>query len=57
MRSLMTFAVAFAMAAAAFGVTMLTKPPVSEARVISTIDTRALTLGAHPADALAYDCQ
>lgn len=57
MRSLMTLAVAFAVATAAFTITMLTKPPVSEARIISSIDTYALTLSAHPADAQSYDCQ
>ncbi|KQQ48104.1 hypothetical protein ASF58_01815 [Methylobacterium sp. Leaf125] len=57
MRSVTTLAVAFVIAAAAFTITMLTKPPVSEARAISRIDTYALTLGAHPADAQSYDCQ
>lgn len=57
MRSLITLAVAFVMAAAAFAITMLTKPPVSEARTVSRIDTYALTLNAHPADAQSYDCQ
>lgn len=57
MRTLSTLAIAFALAAAAFAITMLAKPPVSEARVSATIDTYALTLSANPADASPYECQ
>ncbi|MBY0257533.1 hypothetical protein [Methylobacterium sp.] len=56
MRSLTTLGIACAMAAAAFGITMLTKPPVSQARAISSIDTYALTLSARPLDGQNYDC-
>ncbi len=44
MRVVTAFAAAFGLASTAFVITMLTKPPVSEARAISTIDTYALTL-------------
>ncbi|WP_264050210.1 hypothetical protein [Methylobacterium flocculans] len=57
MRTLSTLAIAFALATAAFAITMLAKPPVSEARVSATIDTYALTLSANPADASPYECQ
>ncbi|CAO4134719.1 hypothetical protein OFEAOIEE_LOCUS2455 [Methylorubrum extorquens] len=39
MRKAFTFAAAFALAAAAFTITMLTAPPVTEARPVSSIDT------------------
>ena len=57
MRLLTTLAAAFVIATAAFAITMLTRPPVSQARAISTIDTYALTLGANPADAQSYECE
>lgn len=47
MRKSMAFATAFTLAAAAFTVTMLTKPPVSEAMTVAYIDTYALTLSAN----------
>jgi hypothetical protein len=56
MKTIITFGLAFIVAAAAFGITMLTKPPVSVAKPIATVDTYALTLKANPAMAEAYDC-
>ncbi|WP_171070321.1 hypothetical protein [Methylobacterium terricola] len=42
---------ALAVATGLFWATMLTRPPTSEARPGASIDTRALTLGAHLQDA------
>jgi hypothetical protein len=46
---------ALALATGLFWGIMLTHPPTSEARPGVSIDTRALTLGAHLADADACD--
>ncbi|MBB5764488.1 hypothetical protein ABEV34_00125 [Methylorubrum rhodesianum] len=43
MKKVLTLTAAFALAAMAFTITMLTKPPKSEARPGISIDTRALT--------------
>ena len=56
MRKIMSFGAAFAIAATAFAFVMLTTPPVSEARVIPTIDTYALTLQSGIAAGTGYDC-
>ncbi len=50
MRKIGLFAAAFALATAAFWVTMLTSPPKLEAAVQTQIDTRELTLKAHLED-------
>ncbi|GJD97221.1 hypothetical protein [Methylobacterium iners] len=54
MRVVTAFAAAFGLASTAFVITMLTKPPVSEARAISTIDTYALTLSSPVSTGEAY---
>ena len=55
MRKTSMFAAAFALAAAAFTMTMLTKPPVSEAQPVAHIDTYALTIKAEPLGTSAFD--
>ncbi|AWN39713.1 hypothetical protein DK389_22460 [Methylobacterium durans] len=55
MRKTSIFAAAFALAAAAFTMTMLTKPPVSEAQPAAHIDTYALTIKAEPLGTSAFD--
>ncbi|MBB2964652.1 hypothetical protein [Methylobacterium sp. R2-1] len=55
MKKASTFAAAFALAAAAFTITMLTKPPVTEARPIASIDTYTLTINAAPQEEAAFD--
>jgi len=55
MRKAFTFAAAFALAAAAFTITMLTAPPVTEARPVSSIDTYSLTVNAAPQEDAAFD--
>lgn len=55
MKRASTFAAAFVLAAAAFTITMLTRPPVSEARPVSSIDTYTLTINAAPDGETGYD--
>lgn len=55
MKKVTTFAAAFILATAAFAITMLTRPPVSEARPVTSIDTYALTIGAAPRGEAAFD--
>lgn len=55
MRKLSLLAVAFALATGAFWMTILTLPPKSEAAVQMRIDTRELTLKAHPSDSQMSD--
>lgn len=56
MRKIMSFGIAFAIAATAFAFTMLAAPPVSEARVVPRIDTYELTLQSTGAIENDYDC-
>lgn len=55
MRKLVMFSAAFAVAAAAFAVTMLTDPPVSKAHAVAQIDTYALTISANLSGGQSYD--
>ena len=56
MRAIIAFAGAFCVAAAAFVITMITQPPVSEAGTISSIDTYALTMVSPIVSGQEYDC-
>ncbi|KQP91563.1 hypothetical protein ASF57_23115 [Methylobacterium sp. Leaf117] len=56
MKTIVSFSVALLIACGAFGIVMITKPPVSVALPISSIDTYALTLKSDPAMAESYDC-
>ena len=55
MRKLSLLAVALALATGAFWMTMLASPPKSEAAMQMRIDTRDLTLKAHPSEGPPYD--
>ena len=56
MHNLTSFCAAVAIATTAFIFTMLTKPPVSESRPVSRIDTYELTLHSTIASGEDYDC-
>lgn len=56
MKKVLSFGTAVAIAIAAFIVTMLIKPPVSESRPVSRIDTYELTLQSSIASGKDYDC-
>jgi hypothetical protein len=56
MKTIVSFGIAMFIASAAFGIVMITRPPVSVALPISSIDTYALTLKSDPAMAETYDC-
>jgi hypothetical protein len=56
MKTIVSLGAAMLVATVAFGITMITKPPVSVALPISSIDTHALTLKADPAMAESYEC-
>lgn len=55
MRRASMFLAALGLAAGVFWLTMLTTPPVSEASPQTKIDTRDLTLKAHPDGGLPCD--
>ncbi|GJD97095.1 hypothetical protein [Methylobacterium iners] len=56
MRVVTAFGAAFTLAAIAFTITMLIKPPVSEAKPAASIDTYSLTLSAESMLGKNYDC-
>ena len=56
MQKIISFGLAIVIAMTAFIVTMLTKPPVSESRPASRIDTYELTLQSNIASGKNYDC-
>lgn len=56
MKTIVSFSVALLIACGSFGIVMITKPPISVALPISSIDTYALTLKSDPAMAESYDC-
>jgi len=56
MKRAISFSVALLIAVASFGITMLTKPPISVAKSLPGVDTYALTLKADPAMGQEYDC-
>jgi hypothetical protein len=55
MRKISMFLAALGLATSVFWLTMLTTPPVSEASTQAQIDTRDLTLKAHPDGGLPCD--
>ena len=55
MRKIMLFGAAFALATGTFWAIIFTSPPISEARAVPRIDTRELTLKAHPGPAPDYE--
>jgi hypothetical protein len=55
MRKISMFLGALGLATSVFWLTMLTTPPVSEASTQAQIDTRDLTLKAHPDGGLPCD--
>lgn len=56
MRTAITFTLALVIAAAAFVFIMVTKPPVSEARITSSIDPHSLTIKSDSLSEVNYDC-
>jgi hypothetical protein len=56
MRVITTFGIAFAVAAGAFAFIILTKPPISEAGPVTSIDTYAITINSKVDPGQEYDC-
>lgn len=56
MRVVTAFRAAFKIAALAFTIAMLVKPPVSEAKPVTSIDAYPLTLSAEGLLRRDYDC-
>ena len=56
MRVITTFGIAFAVATGAFAFTILTKPPISNAGPVTSIDTYTITINSKLEPGKEYDC-